>query len=136
MEILETSRNHYVCARYGHQYPFRYNQFFLLVTAFLILEVINLYLIDQLLINLRKPGETGYKIPVGGMFDYVSGANFFGEIVEWTGFAIAANSPPAFIFALFTAVFLSMRAWHHHNYYLKKFEEYPPSRKIIIPFLF
>ena len=46
---------------------------------------------DQLLVNLRKPGETGYKIPVGGLFDYVTGANFFGEIVEWTGFALACN---------------------------------------------
>ena len=26
------------------------------------------------------------------MFEYVSGANFFGEIVEWTGFAIATWS--------------------------------------------
>jgi 3-oxo-5-alpha-steroid 4-dehydrogenase 1 len=41
---------------------------------------------------LRKPGETGYKIPTGGLFDYITGANFFGEIVEWTGFAIASCS--------------------------------------------
>lgn len=38
----------------------------------------------------------------GGMFEYVSGANFFGEIVEWAGFAIAAWSLPAAAFALFT----------------------------------
>ncbi len=30
----------------------------------------------------------------GGMFEYVSGANFFGEILEWTGFAIAAWTLP------------------------------------------
>ena len=88
------------------------------------------------MINLRKPGETAYKIPVGGLFDYVTGANFFGEIVEWTGFALASCSSTASIFALFTVVFLGMRAWHHHNYYLTKFEDYPKSRKIIIPFVF
>lgn len=38
---------------------------------------------DEILRNLRKPGETGYKVPRGGMFEYVSGANFLGEIVEW-----------------------------------------------------
>lgn len=92
--------------------------------------------IDQLLIRLRKPGETGYKIPVGGMFNYVTGGNFFGEIVEWFGFAIASCSPPSAIFALFSACYLGMRAWHHHNYYLAKFEDYPRTRKIIIPFLF
>ncbi|KZS20825.1 Uncharacterized protein APZ42_012481 [Daphnia magna] len=91
---------------------------------------------DQLLIRLRKPGETGYKIPVGGMFNYVTGGNFFGEIVEWFGFAIASCSPPSAIFALFSACYLGMRAWHHHNYYLAKFEDYPRTRKIIIPFLF
>ncbi|EFX82925.1 hypothetical protein DAPPUDRAFT_315933 [Daphnia pulex] len=91
---------------------------------------------DQLLIHLRKPGETGYKIPTGGLFDYITGANFFGEIVEWTGFAIASCSPPATIFAFFSAAYLGMRAWHHHNYYLSKFEDYPRTRKIIIPFLF
>jgi 3-oxo-5-alpha-steroid 4-dehydrogenase 1 len=47
---------------------------------------------DGILRNLRKPGETGYKIPRGGLFRYVSGANFLGEIVEWSGFAIAAGS--------------------------------------------
>ena len=31
---------------------------------------------DYILINLRKPGETGYKIPTGGMFEYVSAANY------------------------------------------------------------
>ncbi|KAI9556417.1 hypothetical protein GHT06_016205 [Daphnia sinensis] len=91
---------------------------------------------DQLLIHLRKPGETGYKIPVGGMFDYVTGGNFFGEIIEWAGFAIASCNSPSAIFALFTACYLGMRAWHHHNYYLAKFEDYPRTRKIIIPFLF
>jgi hypothetical protein len=36
------------------------------------------------------------------MFEFVSGANFFGEMVEWLGFAIAARTLPAFAFAFFT----------------------------------
>ena len=31
---------------------------------------------DYILINLRKPNEKGYKIPRGGMFEYVSAANY------------------------------------------------------------
>jgi len=90
---------------------------------------------DQLLIHLRKAGEKGYKIPTGGLFDYVSGANFLGEIIEWFGFALASWSSVSFVFAFFSASFLSLRAWHHHKFYLSKFEDYPRSRKILIPFI-
>lgn len=90
---------------------------------------------DQILRNLRKPGETGYKIPKGGMFTYVSGANFFGEIVEWIGFAVATWSLPGLAFAAFTFSNLGPRAFHHHRYYKEKFEDYPKDRKALIPFL-
>ena len=50
---------------------------------------------DHILRNLRKPGETGYKIPRGGLFEYVSAANYAAESCEWIGFAIAANTFPA-----------------------------------------
>lgn len=52
----------------------------------------------------------------GGMFTYVSGANFFGEIVEWIGFALACWSLPSLSFALFTAFNIGPRAIQHHKY--------------------
>ncbi|KAG9355726.1 hypothetical protein JZ751_000564 [Albula glossodonta] len=97
--------------------------------------LVNVYS-DHILRNLRKPGETGYKIPVGGMFEYVSGANFLGEIVEWSGFALAAHSIHSTAFAIFTFVVLSSRAVAHHRWYLEKFEDYPKSRKALIPFVY
>ncbi|KAL1255782.1 hypothetical protein QQF64_013843 [Cirrhinus molitorella] len=90
---------------------------------------------DHILRNLRKPGETGYKIPRGGMFEYVSGANFLGEIVEWAGFALAGHSIHSAAFALFTFIVLSSRGMDHHKWYLRKFEDYPKSRKALIPFV-
>ncbi|XP_049686806.1 3-oxo-5-alpha-steroid 4-dehydrogenase 2 isoform X1 [Accipiter gentilis] len=71
---------------------------------------------DLLLRQLRKPGEVTYKIPQGGLFTYISGANYFGEIVEWFGFAIATWSLPAFAFAFFTLCCIGPRAYHHHRY--------------------
>ncbi|XP_053322852.1 3-oxo-5-alpha-steroid 4-dehydrogenase 1 [Spea bombifrons] len=105
------------------------------IAMFLSGMFINIYS-DHILRNLRKPGETGYKIPRGGLFEYVSGANFFGEILEWSGFAVAEWSIPGAAFAIFTTLVLSSRAQQHHQWYLEKFEDYPKSRKIIVPFLY
>jgi len=90
---------------------------------------------DSILRNLRKPGETNYKIPRGGMFEFVSGANFFGEIVEWIGYTIASWSIAGFAFAIFTIAVLSPRAIQHHKWYKQKFEDYPKNRKALIPFI-
>lgn len=93
---------------------------------------------DEILRNLRKPGETGYKIPYGGMFKYVSGANFFGEILEWMGYAVSTGlSLPGVTFALCTALNIGPRAVAHHKWYLEKFKDsYPKERTAVIPFLF
>uniref|UniRef100_A0A8D2IV58 3-oxo-5alpha-steroid 4-dehydrogenase (NADP(+)) n=1 Tax=Varanus komodoensis TaxID=61221 RepID=A0A8D2IV58_VARKO len=91
---------------------------------------------DHILRELRKPGETGYKIPRGGLFEYVTCANYFGEIVEWCGFAIACCTVESLAFAISTFLILVSRACKHHKWYLNKFEDYPRSRKIIIPFVF
>ncbi|XP_043551380.1 3-oxo-5-alpha-steroid 4-dehydrogenase 2-like [Chiloscyllium plagiosum] len=91
---------------------------------------------DHLLRKLRKPGDTSYKIPKGGLFEYVSAANYFGEIVEWFGYSIATWTFPAFAFAIFTTLSLGSRAIYHHRFYVEKFQDYPKSRKILIPFLF
>ncbi|XP_043914608.1 3-oxo-5-alpha-steroid 4-dehydrogenase 2 isoform X1 [Protopterus annectens] len=110
-------------------------RFILGLMIFLLGMTINIHS-DYVLRNLRKPGETEYRIPRGGMFEYVSGANFFGEIVEWFGYAIAAWTVSAFAFAFFTVCSIGPRAYHHHRYYVKKFEDYPKSRKAVIPFIF
>uniref|UniRef100_A0A665WAC5 3-oxo-5alpha-steroid 4-dehydrogenase (NADP(+)) n=1 Tax=Echeneis naucrates TaxID=173247 RepID=A0A665WAC5_ECHNA len=90
---------------------------------------------DYILRNLRKPGEEAYKIPTGGLFEYVSGANYLGEIIEWFGFALATWSLPALAFALFTLSFIGPRAYYHHRFYQEKFKDYPKIRKALIPFI-
>lgn len=93
---------------------------------------------DRRLRNLRNPSKKGtYLIPRGGFFEYVSAANYFGEMCEWWGFALAARlNPAALLFAGFSTLFLGMRGLHHHRFYLEKFrEEYPKKRKAVVPFL-
>lgn len=90
---------------------------------------------DNLLIGLRKPGETGYKIPKGFLFDYVSAPNLFGEVVEWIGYAVMFSALPGWSFALWTFVNLVPRALDHHKWYHQKFTDYPKERRAVIPFI-
>lgn len=92
---------------------------------------------DRVLRNLRKPGETGYKIPRGGAFRYVSCANYLGELVEWLGYAVACwSSPAAWGFFVCTFANLGPRAHQHHQWYRAKFDDYDAlGRTAIIPFV-
>jgi steroid 5-alpha reductase family enzyme len=91
---------------------------------------------DHILRNLRKPGGIGYKIPRGGLFRWITSPNYFGEIMEWCGWAIATWSLAGIAFAAFTFANLAPRAWSHHKWYNKTFSNYPKNRKAIIPFIF
>jgi len=91
---------------------------------------------DAILRNLRKPGESGYKIPYGGMYRFVSCPNYLGELLQWTGFALAGWSLPALAFVAFTAANLIPKAMASHKWYREKFSDYPAERKAVIPFVF
>lgn len=90
---------------------------------------------DRILRELRKPGETGYKIPHGGLYRWVSSPNYLGEIIEWTGYAIATGSLAGLAFAVFTFANLAPRAWANHQWYRERFDDYPPERRSLIPFV-
>lgn len=71
---------------------------------------------DRRLRNLRSdPNDNSYKIPQGGAFEFVSGANFFGEILEFFGFALFCQTLPAVAFSLFTFANTAPRAIEHHK---------------------
>jgi protein-S-isoprenylcysteine O-methyltransferase Ste14 len=90
---------------------------------------------DATLRGLRRDGDGGYQIPRGGMYRFVSCPNYLGEILEWTGWAIATWSPAGLAFALWTAANLLPRAVTHHRWYREEFSDYPTDRKALIPFI-
>jgi 3-oxo-5-alpha-steroid 4-dehydrogenase 1 len=91
---------------------------------------------DVALRRLRAPGETGYRIPYGGAFRFVSCPNYLGELVEWFGWAVLTWSPAGLAFFLWTAANLVPRARSHHRWYRECFPEYPPERTAVVPFLY
>ncbi|GAU93714.1 hypothetical protein RvY_05610 [Ramazzottius varieornatus] len=92
---------------------------------------------DHILRNLRQEGsEHHYQIPYGGLFEYITSANYFGELLEWFGFALAAYQLQALAFAVFTFSNLVPRAITHQEWYVKTFKgKYPRDRYAILPFL-
>jgi 3-oxo-5-alpha-steroid 4-dehydrogenase 1 len=90
---------------------------------------------DNMLIALRAPSETGYTIPRGFLFNYISAPNLFGEMVEWAGFALMAWNWPALSFFVWTVANLLPRAVAHHAWYRARFADYPLERKAAIPFV-
>lgn len=110
-------------------------RFFVGMSLFVLGFIVNVSS-DNTLINLRKPGESGYKIPRGGLFKYISCPNYFGEILEWAGFAIMTWCLPTLIYFIWVASTLIVQGTHVHDWYKTKFEEeYPEGRKAVIPFL-
>jgi len=90
---------------------------------------------DRTLRALRRPGESGYKIPYGGAYRWVSCPNYLGEIVQWFGWALATWSLAGLAFALYTTANLGPRAIQHHRWYREHFPDYPPGRKALIPYV-
>ncbi|ETK87725.1 hypothetical protein L915_07861 [Phytophthora nicotianae] len=134
--------NAYINARYLSEFgdysgddPFSRPSFYAGVALFVFGLSMNIYS-DQILINLRKPEESEYKIPYGGLFEYVSSPNYFSELLEWTGWTLLSQSPAGLSFAVYTATNLVPRALSNHRWYQDKFRgEYPTNRKAILPFL-
>jgi 3-oxo-5-alpha-steroid 4-dehydrogenase 1 len=92
---------------------------------------------DHTIRHLRKPGDTNHYLPKGGMFDYVTSANYFGELLEWTGFAILLCNPAAWMFVWWTAANLVPRAHAINKKYRAEFgNEQVGKRKRVIPFIY
>lgn len=98
---------------------------------------VNIYS-DHIIRTLRKPGDTRHYIPHGGLFRYVTSANYFGELLEWIGFAIASLSWAGAVFAWWTFCNLAPRAASLRRRYANEFgDEFTSlNRKRIIPFIY
>ena len=93
---------------------------------------------DGIIRNLRKPGDTAHYLPKGGMFRYVTSANYFGEFLEWVGFAVLTWSWAGAVFALWTFANLAPRAARIYDLYSREFPGELDTQKVkrILPFIY
>lgn len=92
---------------------------------------------DHVIRSLRKPGDHRHYIPRKGLYRYVTSANYFGEFVEWVGYAVLTWSPAGVLFACWTFANLAPRSKSLTDKYIEEFgEEYSSlRRKNILPFI-
>jgi 3-oxo-5-alpha-steroid 4-dehydrogenase 1 len=95
---------------------------------------------DHIVRNLRtkeeiRQGIKRYRVPHGGLFEYVTNPSYLSEIVFWLGFAIFTWSLAGVYILLVTCANLVPRAVATHRWYREKFPDYPPERRILIPFV-
>jgi steroid 5-alpha reductase family enzyme len=131
--------NAYLNGRYIFTYSHGYGNEWLLDVRFVVgvlLFVLGFIMnrqADNTLRRLRQPGESGYKIPYGDFYRWISCPNYFGEILIWVGWAVATWSLAGLAFAVWTTANLAPRARSNHAWYRKQFADYPASRKALIP---
>jgi 3-oxo-5-alpha-steroid 4-dehydrogenase 1 len=96
---------------------------------------------DRILRNMRRKNEDAssydgrYGIPEGFLFERVSCPNYFGEMVEWLGWAVLTWSLAGLAFFVWTAANLIPRALSHHRWYNSVFDQYPEKRYAVIPYV-
>jgi hypothetical protein len=88
---------------------------------------------DGILRRLRRPGQSGYQIPRGGLFTFVSAPNYLGEMIEWGGWALATWSIPGAAFFVWVLANLVPRARANHRWFRLHFPDYPKERRALLP---
>ena len=111
-------------------------QFIIGVALFFTGMGINLHS-DHIIRHLRKPGDHNHYLPHGGFYDYVTSANYFGELVEWLGWATLTWSFAGVVFFIWTFANLVPRANTLYKVYQKTFPEMQQkSLKRVFPFIY
>jgi len=100
-------------------------------------QLSNLYC-HLLLSGLRKPGDKGYSIPRGFLFDYITCANYSAEIWGWLLFSVGTSTAAAALFCAAGAYQMAVWAKAKHRRLQKIFDakdgrERYPKRWIMLP---
>jgi len=96
------------------------------------------YLLASLRKNRHGATTKRYIAPHGGLFDFVAAPHYLFELMGWLGIAIVANHLNAYLTFGSMCSYLAGRAVSQNAWNQKVFskDEWPTSRKNLIPFIF
>ncbi|XP_021301225.1 polyprenol reductase 2-like [Herrania umbratica] len=79
-----------------------------------------------------------YVIPHGDWFNIVSSPHYLAEMIIYVGLLVASGGTDFTIWLLlgFVVANLAFAAAETHRWYLHKFEDYPPDRWAVLPFVY
>ncbi len=98
-------------------------QFIIGTVIFFTGMVINMHS-DIIIRRLRKQkDDNNYYLPTGFLFDKINSANYFGEILEWVGFAILSWSVSGLVFVLWSIANIVPRSKAVYERYTQFFGE-------------
>ncbi|XP_009782383.1 uncharacterized protein LOC107812573 [Nicotiana tabacum] len=89
-----------------------------------------------LLSNLRNKGEKEYKIPQGGLFNFVICPHYLFEILVFVGVSCISQTLYSISFTLGTMFYLMGRSIATRRWYQSKFDDFPKDIKALIPYIF
>ncbi|KAL2611753.1 hypothetical protein R1flu_023445 [Riccia fluitans] len=99
------------------------------------------YMCHDILADLRDDDNPGsskkYHLPRGDWFELVSCPHYLAEIVIYVGFIVASGGTSPLMYLLLGLVVanLYLVAKPTHEWYLAKFDDYPKSRRAMIPYM-
>ncbi|KAL3683051.1 hypothetical protein R1sor_001073 [Riccia sorocarpa] len=99
------------------------------------------FICHDILAGLREDESPGssekYHLPTGDWFELVSCPHYFAEIIIYIGFLVASGGTSPLMYLLLGLVVanLYLVAKPTHEWYLAKFDDYPKSRRAMIPYI-
>lgn len=111
-------------------------RFIIGATLFVIGFIVNRISDTQVIFLRKSRKDHSYLIPRGFLFNLISCPNYFGEGLQWLGWAVMTWSLAGFVWWLYTESVFVPRARHNHNWYKNQFLNYPHYRRALIPLIY
>jgi len=109
----------------------------LILLLFLFLFIITFIIIIIIIIIIESPRNAKrYKIPRGGLFEYVSCPHYFMEFLTWAGFSVIVHRLSVYGHITFLLCTFIGRSYQTRKWYNNNIVGYPRKRKCLIPLIF